>query len=291
MECLERMRGLDVIGVIRRGAYQLRHDRSRQFCRRLGLGHGYICLDGSSYFQCPANPVAYSVFQDMAFSGEGRRERDEFLALSAGCRSFVDVGASGGFFSVLFAASRRDAATVLSIEPDPGAREVLQDLRNKNPRPGVRWEIEPTAVMTATPTALFVSSGYGAEVVSPTAIRNAQKCAAENNLHSSILEVQCATLPDLLSRHAVLPDLLKIDIESWEHELVESSLDALRAWKPKIMLELHVALLGRRGKDPRLLLQSLASIGYRRFRGLRRSPSSLMSEVDAAGVVRAGLII
>jgi FkbM family methyltransferase len=285
------MNGFDVISYVRRGAYQFRHDRSRQFCRQLGLGHGYICLDGSTFFQCPANPVAYSVFQDMAFSGDGRRELEEFLALSAGCSSFVDIGASGGFFSVLFAASRRDAATVLSIEPDPGAREVLEDLRTKNPRSGVKWEIDPTAVMTATGTALFVSSGYGAEIVSPTAIRNAQKCAAENNLHSSILELQCATLPDLLARHSVSPDLLKIDIESCEYEVVESSLDALRVWKPKIMLELHVALLGQRGKDPQLLLQSLASIGYRRFWGLRRNLSSLMAEVDAAGVVRAGLII
>lgn len=285
------MNGFDVICYVRRGAYQFRYERSRQFCRQQGLGHGYICIDGNTYFQCPANPVAYSVFQEMAFSGEGRRELDEFLALSADCSSFVDVGASGGFFSVLFVASRSDAATVLSIEPDPGAREVLEDLRNKNPRQGLKWEIEPTAVMTDTRTAMFVSSGYGAEVVSPTAIINAQKCAAENNLHSSILELRCAPLPDLLSRHSLHPDLLKIDIESWEYELVESSLDALRVWKPKIMLELHVAMLNQRGKDAQLLLQALASIGYRRLRGLRRDPSSLMAEVDAAGVVRAGLII
>lgn len=285
------MNGFDVIRFVRRGAYQLRCEGSRQFCRQLGLGHGYICMDGTSYFQCPANPVAYSVFQDMAFSGEGRRELEEFLALSAGCRGLVDVGASGGFFSVLFAASRRDAASILSIEPDPGARAVLEDLRNKNTRQGVKWEIEPTAVMTDTRTAMFVSSGYGAEVISPVAIRNAQKCAAENNLHSSILELQCATLPDLLSGHSVRPDLLKIDIESYEYELVESSLDMLRFWKPKIMLELHVAMLCQRGRDPRTLLQLLSSIGYRRFRGFRRNLSSLMAEVDSAGVVRAGLMV
>jgi FkbM family methyltransferase len=285
------MNGFDIIRFVRRGGYQVRYERSRQFCRQLGLGHGYLCIDGTTYFQCPANPVAYSVFQDMAFSGEGRQELEEFLALSAGCRSFVDVGASGGFFSVLFAASRRDAASLLSIEPDPGAREVLEDLRNKNAKQGVKWEIEPTAVMTDTRTAMFVSSGYGAEVVSPVAIRNAQKCAAENNLHSEILELQCATLPDLLSGHSVLPDLLKIDIESYEYELVESSLDMLRFLKPKIMLELHVALLCERGKDPHVLLQSLSSIGYRRFRGFRRNLSSLMAEVDSSGVVRAGLII
>ena len=276
---------------VRELAYYLHHDRSRQMCRRLGLGHGYIGIEGSTYFQCPANPVAYSVFQDMAFSGEGRQELREFLGLSAGCSNFVDVGASGGFFSVLFAASRRGASSVLSIEPDPGAREVLIDLRDKNARGIVKWEIEPRAVMTRMQTALFVSSGYGAEVASPVSIRNAQKCAAENNLHSEILELPCATLSDLLSRHSMVPDLLKIDIESYEYELVKSSLDLLQSWKPKIMLELHVALLRERGRDPNVLLRLLSSIGYRRYRKFRQSLSSLMADVDAAGVVRAGLIV
>src|SRR6266705_518942 len=148
------MNFFDTIKFVGRLAYYLRYDQSRQFCRRLGLGHGYIGIDGTTYFQCPANPVAYSVFQDMAFSEQGHQELKEFLALSAGCSRFVDVGASGGFFSVLFATSRRDVSTVLSIEPDPGAREVLVDLRDKNARGIVKWEIESRAVMTRTQTAL-----------------------------------------------------------------------------------------------------------------------------------------
>src|SRR5215211_7237098 len=97
--------------------------------------------------------------------------------------------------------------------------------------------------MSQTQSALFVSSGYGAEVMSPVAVRNAQERATENNLHSKIFELPCATLPDLLRKHSVLPDLLKIDIESYEYELVQSSLDVLKLWKPRIALELHVALL------------------------------------------------
>ena len=279
------------IKFARRFAYHLRKHRSRQFCQCLGLGHGYICLDGTTYFQCPSSPVAYSVFQDMAFSGEGRRELTEFIDLSAGCRSFVDVGASGGFFSVVFAGSRTEVSTILSIEPDPGAREVLLDLRNKNACSMVKWEIEPRAVMSQTESAVFVSSGYGAEVISPVAVRNAKKCAAENNLRCKILELPCATLPDLLGKHFLLPDLLKIDIESYEYELIQSSLDALRLWKPRIMLELHVTLLRARGRDPQMLLEWLAEMGYRRFRRPRRRLSGLAAEADSAGVVRAGLVV
>jgi FkbM family methyltransferase len=282
---------VDVVKFACRLAYHLRTDQSRRFSQHLGLGHGYICIDGATYFQCPSSPVAYSVFQEMAFAGHGRQELKEFLDLSAGCRSFVDVGASGGFFSVLFAASRTEASTVLSIEPDPGAREVLFDLRNKNARETVKWEVDSRAVMSQTETALFVSSGYGAEIVSPLAVRNAQKCAVENNLHYEILELPCATLPDLLCKYSVLPDLLKIDIESYEYELVQSSLDVFRLWKPRIMLELHVGLLRARGRDPQILLELLSSIGYRRFRRCRQKLSSLVAEAGSAGVVRAGLMV
>lgn len=284
------MRFFDSMRLVRELPYHLRNAQSRRLCQDLGLGHGYICIDEATHFQCPSSPVAYSVFQDMAFSGHGRQELEEFLALSASCCSFVDVGASGGFFSALFAASRTRVSTVLSIEPDPGAREVLLDLRNRNANGVVKWEIESRAVMNQQ-SALFVSSGYGAEVLSPVAERNARKCAAENNLQSRIFDQPCATLPDLLSEHSVVPDLLKIDIESYEYELVESSLDALEVWKPRIMLELHVDLLCARGKDPRMLLQSLSSIGYRRFRTGGRDLSALAEEADAAGVVRAGLLI
>jgi FkbM family methyltransferase len=280
----------DVMRFARRLAYYLHDDQSRQSCRLLGLGHGYICIDGTTYFQCPSNPIAYSVFQDMAFSGQGRRELKEFLDLSAGCRSFVDVGASGGFFSVLFAASRTKVSTVLSIEPDPAARQVLTDMRNRNSRKIVKWEIEPRAVMSQRQSARFVSSGYGAEVLSPLALRNAQKCASQNNAESKVFEVPCAKLSDLLCEHSVQPDLIKIDIESYEYELVQSSLDVLQLWKPRIMLELHVALLRERGRDSRVLLESLSSIGYRRFRGCGRRLSTLPAEADSAGVLRAGLI-
>jgi FkbM family methyltransferase len=272
-------------------AYHFRTDQSRQFCKHLGLGHGYICINGTTYFQCPSNPVAYSVFQEMAFSSQGRQELKEFIDLSAGCCCFVDVGASGGFFSVLFSASRTDVSSVLSIEPDPGARDVLLDLRNRNVRHLVKWEVESIAVMSQAKSALFVSSGYGAEVMSPLALKNAQKRAIENNLHCKIIELPCAPLVELLSKHQMVPDLLKIDIESYEYELVQSSLDVFRLWKPRIMLELHVALLRARDRDPQELLKSLASVGYRRFRRRRRNLSSLVTEADATGVVRVGLMV
>jgi FkbM family methyltransferase len=227
----------------------------------------------------------------MAFCAENRRELKEFLKLSVGCRSFMDVGASGGFFSVLFAASRSETSTILSVEPDPTAREVLSDLSTRNARKIVNWQIDARGVMDDTRNVLFVSSGYGAEVMSKLALHNALNNASANNLQSNILEIPCTTLTNIISDHYTQPDLIKIDIESFEYELIQSSLDMLKRWRPRIMLELHVALLRARGRDPEVLLASLASIGYRRFRKPWKELYSLPAEANASGVVRAGILV
>ena len=83
---------------------------------------------------------------------------------------------------------------------------------------------------------------------------------------------------------------MKIDIESFEYELIQSSLDILRRWKPRIMLELHVDLLRERNRDPLFILASLDSIGYRRFLKPWKALDTLLGEADATGVVRAGLL-
>jgi FkbM family methyltransferase len=119
----------------------------------------------------------------------------------------VDVGASGGFFSVLFAVLRTEASTIVSIEPDPGARQVLIDMRNRNFREMVNWEIEHRAVMSHAQTARFVSSGYGAEVLTQLGLQNARKCASEDNSETTVFEVLCATLPELLSKYCVQLEL------------------------------------------------------------------------------------
>jgi FkbM family methyltransferase len=285
------MNVLHPVRFLRQLPYYLREDQSRHTCRLLGLGHGYISINKTIYFQCPSDSVAHSVFRDMAFCTQNRRELKEFLELSVGCCSFADIGASGGFFSVLFAASRNEASTILSVEPDPRARKVLADLSARNAREIVNWKIDARGVMDKTRSIQFVSSGYGAEAMNTSSLQNARKCAAENNLEVAVFEASCTSMSNILSEHSIQPDLIKIDIESFEYELIQTSLDILQRWRPRIMLELHVALLRARGCDPEVLLKSLVSIGYRRFRKPRKELYSLLAEADASGVVRAGLLV
>lgn len=285
-----RYRILEFAGVLGRLSYYSLAERSRRICHRSGLGHGYIAVDDDISFQCPASPVAHSVFRDMAFGGQGRSEIEEFLELGSGCRFMVDAGASGGFFSVLFAVSRREYSRLLSIEPDPGARAVLQDLRLRNRVSRVDWKIDSHAIGGACGQVELVSAGYGAESPSDISIANSRINAARNNLLYQTLAADCATLGAIAAAHEFSPDLIKIDIESAEHELIMSSLDLLARERPRIMLELHIAQLWQRGVDPAVLLQALATLGYRRLRRPSVDIRKLAQEADPSGVVRAGLI-
>jgi FkbM family methyltransferase len=227
----------------------------------------------------------------MAFARRDRRELAEFLELCSSCRSLVDIGASGGFFSVVFASSRSYSCGILSIEPDKGARRVLAELRSKNLRSNVDWRLDERGVMDATRTVKFVSSGYGTEVASEKAVQNAVQCAVANNLRMSIEDVECTTLEKILADHGVVPDVIKIDIESYEFELIASSLDLLRRSKPRIMLELHVSAIEARGLNVRYPLRCLASIGYKPLRSPGKDLQSLAEGADHSGVVRVGLVL
>lgn len=280
----------ELVVFARRAPLYFYEDRSRRLCKELGLGHGYIAINRNIFFQCPSDTVAQSVFRDMAYGARDRRELDEFLELCTGCRSLIDVGASGGFFSVLFAVSRNDPCRILSIEPDRESRRVLADVRSRNRRHNVDWRLDGRGVMSAAQVLRFVSSGYGAEPVSTTAIRNARLSATENNLQVAIEDIPCTTLEQLASDNGVTPDIIKIDIESYEFELIASSLNFLSRTKPRIMLELHLLAMAERGLDPRVPLGGLASIGYRRLRAVNRKLESLADEAVESGVVRVGLV-
>lgn len=285
-----RMSFSDLVVFARRAPLYFYEDLSRRLCEELRLGHGYIAINRNIFFQGPSHTVAQSVFRDMAYGARDRRELDEFLELCKECCSLIDVGASGGFFSVLFAVSRSDRCRILSIEPDRTARKVLADVRWRNRRHNVDWRIDGRGVMGTAQVVRFVSSGYGAEPLGRTVIRNANLCATANNLQVSIEDIPCTTLEHIASDNGVTPDIIKIDIESYEYELIESSLNFLSRTKPRIMLELHVSAMIERGLHPRVILGRLASIGYRRLRAAERGLESLAHEADESGVVRVGLV-
>ncbi|ADJ22270.1 methyltransferase FkbM family [Hyphomicrobium denitrificans ATCC 51888] len=249
---------------LKRLSIYYRMETSDLIQRDMNAGVDCIFLNRSLRLRLPDDALAHNVFRSMAFEAEEWRS---FLKLASGCRAFVDIGASGGFFSALFAASRPEAVQILSIEPDPPSRIVLANVRDRNMRANTEWIIDGRAVGSAE-KAEFVSSGYGvARSLSPAGDAGTQRTAARNGRPFARIEVECATLQSICREHGVVPDLLKIDIEGMEWDLVRASLDWLAQRRPRMHLEVHPAFIRRQHRDPHVLLKNLEQIGYRSHDG------------------------
>jgi len=149
----------------------------------------------------------------MLFEASERREWREFLEMAAPCRTFVDIGASGGFFSTLFAASKAGSGqggTVLSIEPDPACGPILGEMRDLHGEPGLKWIIEPCALGAEPGTMSFASSGFGGELISNIRDNRGQmeELASTNGLAAQMTSVEVTTLDRICERHGLVPDLV-----------------------------------------------------------------------------------
>ncbi|WP_041320745.1 FkbM family methyltransferase [Hyphomicrobium denitrificans] len=249
---------------LKRLSIYYRMETSDLIQRDMDAGVDCIFLSKSIRLRLPDDALAHNVFRTMAFeAGEWR----SFLELADGCRALVDVGASGGFFSALFVASRTSPVQVLSIEPDSPSQVVLANVRDRNLSANAEWHIDARAVGEPA-NVEFVSSGYGvARSLSPMSDASTERTAAKNGRPFARVVVECAPLQHICKERGIVPDLLKIDIEGMEWNLVQSSLDWLSTLRPRMHLEVHPPFIRRQHGDPLLLLKNLAKIGYRPFDG------------------------
>jgi len=188
--------------------------------------------------------------------GPGATETADFLELSTGCSRLIDIGSQSGFMSALFAKSRQGSARILSIEPDPQVHLILDRARELNSRPGIDWEIRHIAVADkkgkiSVPTT---NGSYEPEVTST----QAQKP----------INVAAESLASLFDTISWTPDILKIDVESFEHEILVPAIPLLAEIRPALQLEVHWEMLADRDCNPFEFLGPLHEIGYR---GIRRS--------------------
>ena len=179
----------------------------------------------------------------------------DFLQLAEGRTALIDIGAQTGFVSALFARSRPGTCRVLSCEPDPQILPILRRARELNVGKQTDWQIEPGAISNAAGTLQM-------RLCNP--LHDAYDAYARMD---GTVEVQTKRLPDVVGALGWKPDLIKIDVESYEHEILMDSLPMLAETKPALQLEVHWEFLRRRGRSGLDFLGPLAEMGYR---GIRR---------------------
>jgi FkbM family methyltransferase len=263
---------MNLVRLLKNIPLRFNEERSDQIAQLHDDGWRRISLSTDAFIVCPDDPQVLSTWRFHAFSRGGRAELLNFLKLSAGCRSLLDIGASAGIFSALFANTRKNTS-IHSVEPDGRSVTLLTETRSLNSGMSPTWEIHPYIITDRPGTRRFRTSGFGGEI----------------SLDDSDEEIVCHSLESLCRNFAVPPDLIKLDIEGFEFEAISGSLAWLKETQPRIFLELHWAMLEQRGHSPVELLQHLGQIGYRSMTG--RDLRTLKTlPLDGSGVARVALV-
>ena len=238
-------------GFVKRLPSYWRVDRSDALRIRNGVRGLPLYVTKDVHVFSPEEITAYVCWQrhGVDLSG-GDREPLDFLELSNGCHNFIDMGAQTGFLSALFARSRSGPSHILSVEPDPQVLAALKRAVELNSGPDTDWKIEAAAVSNLT--------GRTTLRVSNIMYEDTPEAKAESEI-----DVAATTLTDLVDGLDWKPDILKIDVESFEHEILCSSFELIEKLKPKLQLEVHWQMLKNRGRDATDFLGPLASLGYR----------------------------
>jgi FkbM family methyltransferase len=185
---------------------------------------------------------------------ESSAEARDFLALTKGRRALVDIGAQTGFVSALFARSRPGPYHILSVEPDARVIPMLKRAVALNCGADSDWSVSDVAVSDRTGMISVAECG---EVYEPNGSEPKARAA---------FEVRSVKLDGLLSDLDWKPDIIKIDVESFEYEILTSSLDTIDRIRPALQLEVHWQMLAERSRNAGDFLKPLADMGYRGIR-------------------------
>lgn len=196
------------------------------------------------------------------------------LAESAGCRTFVDIGANIGVYG-LFATLVPAMERVVACEAN---YDTAQELRKNVALNSLedRIEVVEKAVSSSVGELSFgvVSKFSGANSVVDTTLHD------QDGFHKKVT-VEAVTLDLLFPQRLSSPVCIKIDVEGHEAQVVEGAADMLRANKAVLQLEGY-------DQADHGSTRKLEDLGYHRLTGI--GPDHYFSNIEAlcepAAVVR-----
>jgi FkbM family methyltransferase len=151
------------------------------------------------------------------------REMDSFIRVARNRRCLLDVGALNGTFSLVF--TTREGTEALAVEPSPLALPGLRTNCRWNPRHNVR--IFAGALGAAEALVRMRHDGphfIGADLV-------------PHGPEPTMVKVVAGD--DLLADQRFAPDIIKIDVEGYEHEVLSGLTRTLDCFRPDLHVEVH----------------------------------------------------
>lgn len=156
--------------------------------------------------------------------------------------TFLDVGCNCGLYSCLCAVARPDAE-IIGFDPTPETIAVARRIADRNAFP-IRYE----------QLALSDTEGTGTLYIS-------DRSEASNSLREGFrqavgtVEVRTTTLDAYCESNSIRPDVIKIDVETFEAEVLRGGRNTIHKCQPYIIAE------ERPGEQPDKLLSALPE-GY-----------------------------
>jgi FkbM family methyltransferase len=178
---------------------------------------------------------------------------------------FVDVGANCGIYSLL-GAIVNPRLRVFAIEPAPQTYAALQRNIDVN-RMGYR--------IVAVNCALGDHNAMVPFHCAADATMSSLSIDGYRGQPGTIIQVPCRTLDSLVDEHCLKPDLLKIDVEGFEHAVLLGARKALEAFRPRIVLEANP------GDDNERVAGILRDYGYTFY---HITPRGLEAHAEMFGV-------
>lgn len=182
-------------------------------------------------------------------NGESADEMAAFVRAASSARVLFDVGAWKGIFSLLFC-GLRPGNRAIAYEPSPAGVAAIEALAASNGC-GAALTLRPFAVGAAAARVPGHLTSAGMLAV-----------GADDPVGGSNGDLALVSLDEEVSSLGVVPDLVKIDVEGYEHEVILGAQRLLKDRKPVLCLELHLDVLEQRGRPAADVLGSLVALGY-----------------------------
>jgi FkbM family methyltransferase len=219
--------------------------------RVLGIGRRPVGTPEGTFWIDPVSNLGLCLLRDGEYEAAMTRTVKRYLR-SGG--TFVDVGANEGYFGVIAAKTVGPTGRVVLVEPQARLRPVLAE----------NFRLNGIANFTVEEAAISDTAGTETLHLAPDLNTGASGLSRNTRYRVPTQQVRTTTLTEVFTRHGIdRADLVKIDIEGYEHEAVFGSVDLFRDRRIRALaLEVHPAFLSRRGHDPGAIQQFLAGCGY-----------------------------
>ena len=169
----------------------------------------------------------------------------------------LDIGANVGMFTGLIASHLNDGRRVASLEPTPGAHQLL--MRN----------IERNGLESRVLALQMAASNKEGQLEIRFCVGREEYSSCGPVVHPAMggaLTERCpvpgTTIDELCRQHELEPGFIKIDVEGYEYNVLLGAERVIGKYRPTILAEVSDTMLRSCGASSSMLLSWLLERGY-----------------------------